>query len=123
MLKGLGNLANIGSLIKQAQQMGAHMEQMGEEMKKRRVEASVGGGMVTIEVNGAGEVLRCRIDPSLLNPADREMLEDLIASGVNQAVAKSVALRAEALQSMSEGSGLGDLLARLSGGGAEGTGS
>ena len=62
MFKGLGILAG---LIKQAQQIGGQMGQMTEEMKKRRVTGSAGGGMVEVEVNGLMEVLRCHIDPQL----------------------------------------------------------
>ncbi len=76
MFKGLGNL---GSLLKQAQQIGGQMGQITEEMKKRRVTGTAGGGMVEIEVNGLMEVLRCRIDPQLFAQNDREMLEDLMS--------------------------------------------
>ena len=95
MFKGLGNLANIGSLIKQAQQMGGKMQQIGEELKTRRAEGSAGGGMVNVEVNGLGEVLRCRIDPSLITAGDRELIEDLLPPAINQALAKSKDLHAE----------------------------
>ena len=116
MFKGLGNLANLGSLIKQAQQISSQLEQVGEELQKRRAEASAGGGMVSVEVNGVGEVLRCRIDPSLFNGSDRELVEDLVAAAVNQAVAKSKAMQAEAMKSLGGIPGVGEMLAQLSGG-------
>lgn len=119
MFKGLGNLANIGSLIKQAQQMGGKMQQIGEELKTRRAEGSAGGGMVNVEVNGLGEVLRCRIDPSLITAGDRELIEDLLPPAINQALAKSKDLHALAIKSMAEGADmpdLGALLAQFSGG-------
>ena len=116
MFKGLGNLANLGSLLKQAQQMAGQMQQLGEELKKRRVEGTAGGGMVTVEVNGIGELLRCRIDPSVFNANDRELVEDLIPAAVNQAVAKAKEIQAETLKSMGDAPGLGGLLAQLSGG-------
>ncbi len=119
MLKGLGNLANIGSLLKQAQQMGGRMKQINEELKQKRAEASAGGGLVAVEVNGLGEVLACRIDPSLITSGDRELIEDLVPAAVNQALAKSRALHAEAMQSLTQGldvGGLGDMLSQLSGG-------
>jgi DNA-binding YbaB/EbfC family protein len=96
--------------------MSSQLEQMGEELKKRRAEASTGGGMVTVEVNGAGEVLRCRIDPSLFNGSDRELVEDLIAGAANQAVAKAKAMQAEAMKSLGGLPGVGEMLAQLSGG-------
>ncbi len=89
MFKGLGNLANISSLIKQAQQMSGKLQQVNEELKTRRVEGGAGGGMVTVEVNGIGEVIRCRIDPSLVSGGDRELIEDLLPAAVNSGPGQS----------------------------------
>ena len=119
MFKGLGNLANLGSLIKQAQQMGSKLQQVTEELKTRRAEGTAGGGMITVEVNGIGEVLCCRIDPSLIAAGDRELIEDLLPAAVNQALAKAKGLHAEAMKSMADGldvPGLNAMLAQLSGG-------
>ena len=119
MFKGLGNLANIGSLIKQAQQMGGKLQQVTEELKTRRAEGSSGGGMIKVEVNGVGEVLSCRIDPSLVTSGDRELVEDLLPAAINQALAKAKELHADAMKSMAEGldlPGLNAMLAQLSGG-------
>ena len=119
MFKGLGNLANLGSLIKQAQQMGGKLQQITEVLKTRRAEGSSGGGMVQVEVNGLGDVLSCRIDPSLITSGDRELIEDLLPSAINQALAKSKQLHVEAMQSMTEGADMPDLsalMAQLSGG-------
>ena len=88
MFKGL---ANLGALLKQAQQLGGQMGQLTEEMKKRRVTGTAGGGMVEIEVNGLMEVLRCRIDPQLFAQNDRELIEDLVVAAVNQAIGKGKA--------------------------------
>ncbi len=87
VFKGLGNLANIASLVKQAQEMGGKMQQIAETLKTRRAEGSAGGGLVTVEVNGLGEMLRLSIDPSLAG--DREMIEDLVPAAVNQAQVKA----------------------------------
>jgi len=119
VFKGLGNLANLGSLLKQAQQMGGKLQQVTEELKTRRAEGSSGGGLVTVEVNGVGEVLSCRIDPSLITAGDREMVEDLLPAAINQALAKSKELHTEAMKSMAAGldvPGLNAMLAQLSGG-------
>jgi nucleoid-associated protein EbfC len=116
VFKGLGNLANLGSLLKQAQQMAGQMQQLGDELRKRRVEGTAGAGMVTVEVNGLGEVLRCRIDASVFNGNDRELVEDLIPAAVNQAVTKAKEVQAETLKSLGDVPGLGVLLAQLSGG-------
>jgi DNA-binding YbaB/EbfC family protein len=114
VFKGLGNLAN---LIKQAQQIGGKMQQVSETLRAQRAEGAAGGGLVTIEVNGLGEVLRCRIDPSIA--ADREMIEDLLPAAVNQAQGKAKQLYAEAMKGVAQGldaPGLNDVLAQLSGG-------
>jgi nucleoid-associated protein EbfC len=85
MFKGISNLA---ALIKQAQHISSHMDQITEAMKNHRVTGSSGGGMVEIEVNGLMEVLRCRIDPQLFAQGDRELLEDLVTAAINQAINK-----------------------------------
>jgi hypothetical protein len=119
VFKGLGNLANLGSLIKQAQQMGGKLQQLNEELKTRRATGTAGGGMVTVEVNGVGEVLSCRIDPSLVTAGDRELIEDLLPAALNAALAKAKELHAEGMKSMAEGldmPGLGAMMSQLSGG-------
>jgi DNA-binding YbaB/EbfC family protein len=59
-----------------------------EEMGKKEVEASVGGGMVSVKANCQGEVLAIRIDPSVMESGDAEMLQDLVLAAVNEAVKK-----------------------------------
>jgi hypothetical protein len=100
LFKGLANLA---SMLKQAQQVGTKLQGLNEELKKLRVTGSAGAGLVEVEVNGLGEVLRVRIDPKLLAPPDREMIEDLIPAAANQAIAKSRQLHADAVKSLTEG--------------------
>ena len=97
MFKGL---SNFGALIKQAQEMGGKMQGMSEELRAMRATGAAGGGMVEIEVNGLLEVLGCRIDPTLVVQGDRELIEDLVITAVNQAVTKGKQLHAETLQSM-----------------------
>jgi nucleoid-associated protein EbfC len=96
-------LANIGALIKQAQQLGGQMGQLTEEMRRRRVTGSAGGGMVEIEVNGLMEVLGCKIDPQLFAQNDRELLEDLVMAAVNQAISKGKEMHAESLRELTGG--------------------
>lgn len=122
MFKGLADLANIGSLLKQAQQMSGKLAQVTEELKARRTQGSSGGGMVTAEVNGLGEVLACRIDPSLIAAGDRELIEDLLPAAINEAVGKSKAMHAQAMKSMAEGlnvPGLDGMLSQITGGDLE----
>ena len=113
-----GALGNLATLMKQARAMGQEMESLQEKLKERHATGSAGGGLVTVEINGLQEVSACRIDPKLLEQVDRELLEDLICGAVNDAVAKSKQLHAEALQSMAGGlnvPGLEEMLGKLSG--------
>jgi hypothetical protein len=73
---------NIQQMMKQAQQMQARMQKQMEEM---RVEATAGGGMVTVTMNGAKQVLGLKIDPEAVSKEDVEMLQDLILAALNDA--------------------------------------
>ena len=97
MLKGLGNIA---SLMRQAQQLSGKMQDVNDSLKAQRATASSGAGMVTVEVNGLGEVLKVTIEPDLIQRGDREVIEDLIPAAVNQAVAKSRQLHMEAMKTI-----------------------
>jgi nucleoid-associated protein EbfC len=111
-------LSGLGSILKQAQEIGGRMKALNEELKSRRVTGSAGGGMVEIEVNGLNEVLGCRIDPQLVAGGDRELIEDLVATAANQALAKAQQLHAEAMQSITGGlnvPGLSDAMGKLLG--------
>ena len=94
MFKGIGQIANIGSMIKQAQQLGTQMQGLNDELKRMRATGAAGGGMIEVEVNGLGEVLSCKIDPKLIEQGDVEMIEDLLPAAFNQAHAKSKELHA-----------------------------
>jgi len=97
MTKGLGNI------LKQAQQMHARISELQEEMAKKTVETSSGGGMVNIVMNGKQEVLSVRIDPEVVNRDDVEMLQDLIAAAVNEAIRKSQEMMAEEMKKITGG--------------------
>jgi len=96
-------LAGLGSLLKQAQEISGRMKGLNDELRTRRASGSAGGGMVEVEVNGVLEVLKCRIDPALVDQGDRELIEDLVTTAVNQALLKGKELHAEALKSMTGG--------------------
>jgi len=96
-------LANLGSLLKHAQEISGRMQGLTDELRSRRAVGSAGGGLVEIEVNGLVEVLRCHIDPKLLSQSDQELLEDLVATAVNQAVTKAKELHAETVRSLTGG--------------------
>jgi DNA-binding YbaB/EbfC family protein len=85
-------MADFGKILEQAQQMQARMKQMQSELEKQTVTAAAGGGMVTVEADGKGTVTRVRIDPSVVDPKDVEMLEDLVLVAVNEAQKKAAEL-------------------------------
>jgi DNA-binding YbaB/EbfC family protein len=76
---------DMARLLKQAQQMQSRLSELKEEMAEKRVTATSGGGMVTVEANGKQEILSIKIDPQVVDPGDLEMLEDLIVAAVNEA--------------------------------------
>ncbi|MDQ7032538.1 MAG: YbaB/EbfC family nucleoid-associated protein [Desulfonauticus sp.] len=76
-------------LIKQAQMLQKKMQAMQEELKTKVVEASAGGGMVTVRATGGQEVVEIKIDPAVVNPDDVQMLEDLVLAAVNEALKKA----------------------------------
>ncbi len=78
----------MNELIRQAQMMQKKMLRTQEEIGVKEVEASVGGGMVSVKANCKGEVLGITIDPSVVDPKDVEMLQDLIMSAINEAIKK-----------------------------------
>jgi DNA-binding YbaB/EbfC family protein len=82
-------MKNLGNMMKQAQEMQTRMQEMQAEMEKMEVEGTSGGGMVTVTVTGKGELRRLSIDPSLITPDDKEVMEDLIVAAVNDAKAKA----------------------------------
>jgi|TARA_B110000285_G_scaffold7231_1_gene7490 hypothetical protein len=97
---------DIQKLMKQAQQMQAGMQKTQEELANKNVEASVGGGKVTVVANGAGDVQSIRIDPSVVDPADVEFLQELVLSGVQEAVTKGKEMAAAEMSKLTGGLGL-----------------
>lgn len=83
MAKGLGNI------MKQAQQMQAKMARVQQELEKREIEATAGGGMVTAKVNGKQELLSLQIEKDVVDPEDIDMLQDLVMAAVNEAIKQS----------------------------------
>jgi hypothetical protein len=104
MTKGFGNL------LKQAQQMHTKIAQLQEEMAGKTVEASSGGGMVNIVMNGKQEVLSIRIDPEVVNRDEIEMLQDLIAAAMNEAIRKSHEMMTEEMKKITGGLSIPGLL-------------
>ena len=88
MFNGMGNAGNMQGMMKKVQKMQAEMLKMQEELKTRTVETTVGGGALTIVANGKKEIESINIKPEALDPDDVEMLQDMIVSGVNEAMRK-----------------------------------
>ncbi len=83
---------DMNKLMRQAQQMQEQMLQMQEEAKNEVVEASAGGGMVTVKANGAGEIVAVAIDPAAIDPDDPDLLGDLVLAATNEALRSAQAL-------------------------------
>ena len=77
---------NMNKMLKQVQEMQAEIAKAQEEAEKQEVEASAGGGMVTVRVNGALQVLEIKIDPDAVDPDDVEMLQDMVQAAMNEAL-------------------------------------
>jgi DNA-binding YbaB/EbfC family protein len=75
--------------MKEAQKLQAQMAAMQEEVAKKKVDATAGGGMVTVEANGKQELTAIKIDPEVVNRDDVQMLEDLVLAAANEALRKS----------------------------------
>lgn len=103
MFKSLGNIA---SLLKQAQLMKSKMSELQDKLAQVRVEGLAGGGMVTVEVNGQQKVTGIKLDETLLNADDREMLEDLLVAACNQALDKAKEAAAQEMAELTGGMGL-----------------
>jgi nucleoid-associated protein EbfC len=98
-MKGFGNL------MKEAQKLQAQLETLKEEVGKRKVEASAGGGMVVVEANGNQEILSVKIDREVITPDDPQMLEDLVLAAVNEALRKAREMVAGEMSKLAGGLG------------------
>ncbi len=96
----------IGNLMKQAQQMQERVKKLQEEAAGKTIETSAGGGMVTVVANGRQEIISIKIDPAVVDPKDTEMLQDLVAAAVNEALRKSQELMKEEMANLTAGMGL-----------------
>jgi nucleoid-associated protein EbfC len=107
------NLGNLADLMRNAGKIREGVEKATEALGQLQVEGTSGGGAVTAKANGRLELLSVRIDPKLLADGDAELLEDLVAAAVNQALTKAREAAASSLSSLAGGlpiPGLGGLL-------------
>ena len=96
---------NMNDMLRQVQKMQADMEKAQEELKHETVEASAGGGMVTVKVSGELEILELTIDPDAVDPEDVELLQDMVQAAVNEAVRSAQELAANKLGAVTGGLG------------------
>ena len=96
----------MNKLLQQAQQMQAQMQQAQAELANEIVEASAGGGLVTVRATGAGEIREIKIDPKAIDPDDPELLEDTVLAAVNEALRAAQALAQSKLGGSLGGLGL-----------------
>ena len=96
-------MKNLGNLMKQAQQMQAKMQEMQQRLAEMEVEGASGGGMVKVTATGKGDVKRLKIDKSLVDPNDVEVLEDLVVAAINDARSKADAMSVEEMQKLTGG--------------------
>ncbi len=105
MARGGGGFGDLGNLMKQAQQMMKQREKILGDLRERVVDATAGGGMVTAYVNGAQEVVKLKLEPEVVDPAEREMLEDLVVAAVNEGLRKSKEMAEQEMAKLTGGLG------------------
>lgn len=81
-------MKNLGQMMKQAQEMQQRMQEMQQQLEDEEVDGVAGGGMVTVTLNGKGVMRKVKVDPSLIDPEEREVMEDLIVAAHNDAKTK-----------------------------------
>ena len=86
MFGGMGGMNNMNGMMKKVQKLQKQMQDMQDQLKKETVEASAGGGVVKITINGEKQVQGIQISPEAVDPEDVEMLEDLIMAATNEAM-------------------------------------
>ncbi|MFZ6016399.1 MAG: YbaB/EbfC family nucleoid-associated protein [Nitrospirota bacterium] len=102
----------LGDIMREAQRLQAEMVRMQDEAKKKTVEATAGGGMVTAVANGGGELISLKIEKDVVNPDDVEMLQDLIIAATNEALRRAQEMVSSEMSKLTRGlqlPGLGDL--------------
>ncbi|MGE5404650.1 MAG: YbaB/EbfC family nucleoid-associated protein [Candidatus Saccharibacteria bacterium] len=99
-LMGFGN---IQKMMKQAKKMQEDMAKLQDELKNKTVDASAGGGVVEVTVNGKQELIAIRIKPEAVDPDDVEMLQDLVLAAVNEGIKKSQDMASEEMGKITGG--------------------
>ena len=93
-----GGPSNMQSMIKQAQKMQEDMAAKQAELEEREYDVSAGGGVINVKINVKKEIMSVNIDPDVIDPDDKETLEDLIVAAVNEAIKKVESVSADEMQ-------------------------
>ena len=103
--RGMGGMGggNMNNMLRQAKKMQEEMEKVQQALEEKELEASVGGGAVSVKVNGKKEVLSITLSPDAVDPDDVEMLQDLLVTAVNEAMRKADDAAASSLGSITGG--------------------
>jgi DNA-binding YbaB/EbfC family protein len=91
------------NILKQAQEMQGRFQKIQEELQQKTVTGASGGGMVVAEVSGTGQLKKLKLDPSVVNPADIEMLEDLVTVAISDAQARAQTMAQEEMGKLTGG--------------------
>ena len=119
MFKGLGNIA---SLMRNATEISGKIGEVSDQLRQQRAVGQAGGGMVEVEVNGLGQVVRVTIEPSLLENNEREMIQDLLPAAFNEAASRAKQMHVDAMKELTGGislPGMDDLLDQYANGGRD----
>ena len=106
MLKGLGGLADMGKMMKAAQEMQTKMTELQEELAAMTVTGESGAGLVKATSTAKGELVGLDIDPSIFQPNEKEVVEDLILAAIKDAQSKASDKSQEEMRKLTEGMGL-----------------
>lgn len=109
------NLSQLASLMRNASEMSGRLESLNRTLQEKQVMGTAGGDMVGVEMNGLGVVTRVTIDPALISSGDREMLETLLTTAINQAAAKAKAQHLDLVRELAGGIDLPGLNQWMSG--------
>jgi len=102
----MGKGFDLGGLFRQAQELQEKLASAQQELASRTVEASAGGGMISAVVNGKLELVQVRIDPTLLQSADVEMLQDLVVAAVNEGIRAAQKMMSDEMGKLTGGLGI-----------------
>ena len=110
MFRGLGDLKDMGAMLKKVMDLKGEMESIKESLAKERVDGQSGGGKVRVVMNGKMELLELKIDPSAMTPENPAALENLVKAAINDAIDKAQDLVKDRMSSVTQGLNIPGLL-------------